>query len=90
MQSGVAGTHSSKTSGEIGCLNDAPKTSREKESSSRMQEETLIAVAVRRTMFEGSGGLSSETQDDVRGLGGKTRGLDKVLGLNTIDSGCRA
>ena len=41
-----------------------------------MQEETLIAVAVRRTMFEGSGG--------------KTWGLDEVLGLNTIYSGRRA
>ena len=56
MHSGDAGTRSSKTSGEIGCLNDAPKTSREKESSSRIQEETLITVAVRRMMFEGSGG----------------------------------
>ena len=56
MHSGVAGTRSSETSGEIGCLNDAPKTSREGESSLRTQEETLIAVAVCRTMFEGSGG----------------------------------
>ena len=51
-----AGTRSSETSGEIGCLNDAPKTLREEESSSRTQEETLIADTVRRMMFEGSGG----------------------------------
>ena len=55
MQSGDTGTHSSEMSGEIGCLSDVPKTSREGESSSRMQEETLITVAVRRTMFEDSG-----------------------------------
>ena len=55
-QSGDAGTCSRETSGEIGCLNAALKTSREEDSSSRMQEETLIADAVCRTMFKGSGG----------------------------------
>ena len=45
-------------SGELGCLNAASKTlsERERELSSRTQEETLITDAVHRTMFEDSGG----------------------------------